>query len=147
MGARYTTSKTGVAMVVGSDLLTITAPATRALKIWAIRLYGEGTASASNRVTLMRSTVGTTPVAGTSVPKATLSAASGVTVATGWTTQPTAGVVIHRIGINSNGAYVPFVAVPGMGNEIDIPPSGQVSLRCESGTGIVTPEIEFEEVG
>jgi hypothetical protein len=134
-------------MVVGSDLLTITAPTTRALKLWAIRLYGEGTASASNRVTLMRSTVGTTPVAGTSVPKATLSAASGVTVATGWTTQPTAGVVIHRIGINSNGAYVPFVAVPGMGNEIDVPPSGQVSLRCEAGTGIVTPEIEFEEVG
>jgi hypothetical protein len=147
MGARYTISKTGIAMVVGNDLLTITAPATRALKIWAIRLYGEGTASATNRVVLMRSTAGTTPVAGTAVPKSTLSAAAGVTIATAWTTQPTAGVVIHRIGVNSNGAYVPYVAVPGMGNEIDVPPGGQISLRSENGVGIVTPEIEFEEVG
>jgi hypothetical protein len=147
MGARYTTSKIGVAMVVGSDLLTITIPSTRASKIWAVKLYGEGTASATNRITFMRSTGGVTPTAGAAVPKASLSPASGVTVATGWVTQPTPGAIVHRIGVNSNGAYIPFVAVPGMGNEIDVPPGGQISLRCENGTGIVTPEIEFEEVG
>ena len=147
MGARYTTSKAGIAKVVGNDLLTITAPATRAIKIWAIRLYAEGTVSAANRLTLARSTGGATPVAGTSVPKATLSPAAGAAIATGWTTQPTLGVIVHRFGINSNGAIMPFVAVPGMGNEIEIPPSGQISLRSESGTGIVTPEIEYEEIG
>lgn len=145
MGARYSVNKIGTALSTAADSMTITAPATRALKISEIRVYGQGTLSAANEIPVSRSTGGTTPVAITPQPLATGSAAALFTAAGSWSVQPTLGVTIRRIGVNSNGAYAPLVFMPG--NEIEIPPSGQVSLRAASGTGIVTIDVLVEEVG
>lgn len=146
MGARYTVSRTNTALSTTADFMTIIAPATRALKIWAVRAYGGAAASAYNEVLVSRSTGGATGGGAiTPTPKATLSAASGVTVNTTWTTQPTIGVAIQRIGLNANGAVVPLVFPPG--GEIDVPPSGQISIRSASGTSLASIEVEFEEVG
>jgi len=146
MGARYSANRTSSALSTTNDTMTIIAPSTRSLKIWEVRIYGQGTTSAANEVAIARSTGGVTGGGAiTPTPLATLSAASGVTVNTTWTTQPTLGVVIRRVGVNSNGAYAPLVFMPG--NEIDIPPSGQISIRSITGTGNVTVEVVFEEVG
>jgi hypothetical protein len=146
MGARYSANRTSAALSTTNDTLTIIAPATRALKIWEVRLYGQGTTSVANEVAIARSSAGTTG-GGAIVPTplATLSAASGVTVNTTWTAQPTLGAVLRRVGVNSNGAYSPLVFMPG--SEIDVPPSGQISIRSIVGTGAVTAEVVFEEVG
>jgi hypothetical protein len=145
MGARYSVNKVGTALSTTNDSMTITAPATRALKIWEVRVSGQGTTSAANELLVSRSTGGATPVAITPTPLASASAAAAFTAAGSWTTQPTIGVTIRRIGVNSNGAYAPWVAMPG--NEIEVPPSGQLSLRSAAGTGSVTIDMLVEEVG
>ena len=145
MGARYSVNKVGTALSTTADSLTITAPATRALKIWEIRPYGQGTTSAANEILISRSTGGVTPVAVTPTPQASGSAAALFTAASSWTTQPTIGVTLRRIGVNSNGAYSPLVFMPG--NEIEIPPSGVLSIRSAVGTGSVTLDVLVEEVG
>lgn len=145
MGARYTVSRQA-ALSTTADHFTIINPATRALKIWAIRVGGAGTTSGYNEVLVSRSTGGVTGGGAiTPTPKATLSAASGCTVNTTWGTQPTIGVTIHRVPINANGAVNNITFLPG--NEIDVPPSGQISVRSATGTGAVAVEIEWEEVG
>ena len=146
MGARYSISRTSSALSTTNDTMTIIAPSTRALKIWEVRIFGQGTASAANEVAVARSSGGATGASAlTPTPLATLSPASGVTVWSAWTTQPTLGVVIRRIGVNANGAYSPLVFMPG--SEIDVPPSGQISIRSISGTSNVTVDVIFEEVG
>ena len=145
MGNRYSASKVGTALSTTTDSLTITAPATRAVKIWEIRVFGQGTTSAANEILIARSTGGATPVAITPTPLATQASAAASTAAGSWTTQPTLGVTIRRVGVNSNGAYSPLVFMPG--TEIEIPPSGQVSFRSAVGTGSVTIDVIFEEVG
>lgn len=146
MGARYTVTRTATALSTTNDAVTLVAPSTRALKIWAIRLYGAGTASAFNEVAVARSSGGTTGGGGiTPTPKSTLASASGISAFTTWSAQPTLGVVIERMGVNANGGIAAKVFPPG--GEIDVPPSGQISIRSISGTSPVTLEVEFEEVG
>lgn len=146
MGARYTATRTSTALSTTNDAMTIIAPGTRALKIWAIRIYGGLAASAYNEVLIARSTGGATGGGAiTPTPKSTLSAAAGTTVNTTWTTQPTIGVTIERMGVNANGGIAAKVFPPG--GEIDVPPSGQISIRSASGTSAVSIEVEFEEVG
>lgn len=146
MGARYTVSRTSTALSTSADYLTLIAPSTRALKIWAIRAVGGTTTSGYNELLVSRSSGGTTGSSGlTPTPKATLSAAAGAVVWTAWAVQPTIGVTIHRIGVNGNGAINNLIFLPGM--EIDIPPSGQISLRSAVGTNACAIEVEFEEVG
>lgn len=145
MGARYSVNKVGTALCTTADSMTITAPATRALKISEIRISAQGSATAPNEIMIARSTGGATPVAITPQPMASAAAAAAFTAAGSWTTQPTLGVVLRRIGVNSNGAIFPLVLMPG--NEIEIPPSGQLSIRSASGTGIVTIDMLVEEVG
>lgn len=146
MGARYTVSRTAAALSTTNDAITIICPSTRALKIWAIRVGGGGTASAFNELLVSRSTGGTTGGGAiTPTPKATLFAASGTTVNTTWAGQPTIGVTIQRVPINANGAISNLIFLPGM--EIDVPPSGQLSFRSAVGTSSVTIEVEFEEIG
>ena len=145
MGAKYIVNKTQTALNTAKDSLTITAPATRSLKVSNVRAYGFGVASAANEIGIHRSTVGTTPTAITPQPIAVGSAAASFTAASIWTTDPTLGVVIDRLSVNSNGG-VAAVAI-GPGNEIEIPPSGQISFRSISGTGIVTLSCTVEEVG
>lgn len=147
MGARYTVTRTATALSTTADFMTIVNSSTRALKIWAIRFYGAGTASAFNEVAVARSSGGTTGGGAiTPTPKSTLASASGITAAyTTWSAQPTLGVVIERMGVNANGGIAAKVFPPG--GEIDVPPSGQISIRSISGTSSVTGEVEFEEVG
>ena len=144
MGARYNVNKTSTALATTTDAVTITAPAGRSLKIWAIRLYGGAAASAYNEILVARSTGGATPVAITPTPLNADSAAATFTAASGWTTQPTLGVTIDRIGVNANGAAVQHVYPPGQ--EIDIPGGGQVSLRSASGTSAIAISLIVEQV-
>jgi hypothetical protein len=146
MGARYTVSRTSTALSTTADAITIIVPSTRAVKLWAIRLGGGAAASAYNEVLVSRSTGGVTGGGAiTPSPKAPLSAASGVTVNTTWVTQPTIGVTVQRMPLNANGAINNLIFLPGM--EIDVPPSGQISIRSASGTSAASVEVEFEEVG
>jgi hypothetical protein len=144
MGARYNVNRTAAALSTTNDSMTITAPAGRSLKIWAIRMYGGAAASAYNEVLVARSTGGATPVAITPTPINADSAAATFTAASAWTTQPTIGVTLHRIGVNSNGAAVQLVFPPGQ--EIDVPGGGQVTFRSASGTGAVAMEALVEQV-
>lgn len=144
MGARYLINKTGTVGVVGNDDMTITAAAGKSLKVWRINIGGQDTASANQEVSIMRSTVGTTPVAVTPTPKNPAFAAASFTAATGWTTQPTAGVILERLSCNANGGFTPVTYLPGY--EIDIPGAGQLSFRRAVGTGKLTYNIEVEEI-
>lgn len=144
MGARYNVTKTSTALSTTADAITITAPAGRSLKILAIRCYGGAAASAANEVGVYRSTGGATPVAITPVPLNSDSAAATFTAAGSWTTQPTVGVVLDRIGVNANGSFVPLVFPPGQ--EIEIPGGGQVSIRSVSGTSLATITAVVEQI-
>lgn len=146
MGSHYSLSRTTAALSTTNDSLTIIAPATRALKIKEILIQGAGTTSTYNEVAIARSTGGTTPGGAiTPTPLSTLSAAATTTSATTWAAQPTLGVVIRRMAVNGNGAINRLVFPPGQ--EIDVPPSGQISIRSISGTGNVALDVIFEEVG
>ena len=144
MGARYLVTKIGTAGVVGNDDMTITAAAGRSLKLWRYVTGAQGVASANNEITIMRSTGGATPVAIVPVPKNPAFAAASFTAAGSWTTQPTAGAIIERVSVNSNGGVTPQTFLPGY--EIDVPGGGQVSLRRATGTGILTWTVEIEEI-
>ena len=144
MGARYTVSKASTALSTTADSVTITAPAGRSLKIWGIRMYGGAAASAYNEVLVSRSTGGATPVAITPTPLNADFAAATFTAASGWTTQPTLGATIRRIGVNSNGAAIQQPYPPG--SEIDVPGGGQVSIRSASGTGAIAIEVDVEQI-
>jgi 1,6-anhydro-N-acetylmuramate kinase len=146
MGAHYSVNRTTSALSTTNDSLTIVCPSTRALKIKEIAISGAGTTSAYNEVAVARSTGGTTGGGGiTPTPLAPLSPASGISAWTTWSAQPTLGVVIRRLAVNANGAINRVVFPPGQ--EIDVPPSGQVSFRSISGTGNVTIDVIYEEVG
>ncbi len=146
MGAHYSASRTTAALSTTNDSMTIICPSTRALKIKEILIGGAGTTSGYNEVLISRSTGGTTGGGAiTPTPLAPLSPASGVTVNTTWSAQPTIGVTIRRMPVNGNGAINRLVFPPGQ--EIDVPPSGQISIRSASGTGNVSIDVIFEEVG
>jgi len=144
MGARYSVSRTSAALSTTADTLTITAPAARSLKIWQIAMYGGAAASAYNEVLVARSTAGTTPVAITPTPLNSDSSAATFTAASTWTTTPTIGVTIRRVGVNANGAAVILTFPPG--SEIDIPGGGQVSFRSASGTSAVAFDVIVEQI-
>jgi hypothetical protein len=144
MGARYTVSKTSTAVATTTDSVTITAPAGRSLKIWAIRMYGGATASAFNEMLVSRSTGGATPVAITPTPLNADFAAATFTAASGWTTQPTLGVTVRRIGVNANGSAIQQPYPPG--SEIDVPGGGQLSIRAAAGTSALAIEVDVEQI-
>jgi hypothetical protein len=146
MGAHYSASRTSSALSLTADTMTIIAPSTRALKIKEVLIGGQGTTSAANEVAVARSTGGVTGGGAiTPTPLASLSPAAGATVNTTWGTQPTLGVVIRRIPVNANGGVSRVVFPPGQ--EIDVPPSGQISIRSIAGTSNVSIDVIFEEVG
>lgn len=146
MGARYNIAKQRAVLSTTADLLTLIAPSTRALKIWRIKLVGADTASAANEVGVYRSTGGTTGAGAiTPQPKSVGAAAAATIVWTAWTAQPTLGASVERLAVNANGGVDVFNAAPG--NEIDVPPSGQISVRSISGTSNVVMEFDIEEVG
>lgn len=146
MGARYNVNRVGVALSTTADTLTITAPSTRALKIWRIKAGGQATASAANEILVQRSTAGTTPTAITPAPTNPDYAAATFTAASTWSVTPTltANTVLERLEVNGNGGVINISYAPGQ--EIDVPPSGQISFRSAAGTSIVSLHVQVEQI-
>lgn len=144
MGARYTVTKLATAVSTAADSLTITAPAARSLKVWAIRTFSNATTAAACELLISRSTAGTTPVAITPTPTNPDYAAATFTAASGWTTTPTIGVTLGRINMTAAGSIDSRVFPPG--SEIDIPGGGQLSFRAITGTALVGFDVVVEQV-
>lgn len=141
----YTVSRTSAALSTSNDALTIIASSTKPLRVYVVDMKGMGTASAANEVLLSRSTGGTTPGGAiTPSPINSGSSAASFTTATTWSAQPTLGVTLWRFGVNANGAIDKFTALPGA--EIQVPVSGQLSIRSASGTSNVALNVLIEEV-
>lgn len=136
------------AMVVGQDVLTIIASATKPLRILMAKLAGNDSAAAPLEAVMGVSTGGSGG-GGAITPQRCDggSGAASFTVNTTWTVQPTmaAGNGYHRFAPDARGGIDPFIALPG--GEIFVPVGGQVSLRCITGTGIVVPNFQIEEIG
>ncbi len=145
MGATYRVTKVSTAMNTAQDIITITAPAARSLRILEITIQGMGTASAANEIGCYRSTGGVTPVAITPIPTNADFAAATFTAAGSWGTHPTLGVVLDRIAVNANGGGVSKPLIfPGFA--IEIPGAGQVSIRSIAGTSNVTISVLVEQI-
>lgn len=141
----YTVTRTSSALSTSNDSMTLTASASKPLRVYIVDIKGMGSASSANEVLLSRSTGGTTGGGAiTPNPVNTGSAAASFTVNTTWSAQPTLGVTLWRFGVNANGAVDKFVAIPGA--EISVPASGQLSIRSASGTSNVTINVLVEEV-
>ncbi len=144
MGQIYSISRSNVALSTTADLLTLIANVNRSFRILEISIGGMATASAANELLVMRSSAGVTPSgAVTPVPTNANNGAAALTTATAWATQPTAGVALLRLPVNSNGGIYRWVARPG--GEIDVSGSGQISLRSAVGTGTISFHIIVEE--
>jgi len=114
------------AALAATDQLTLLAGTNNSISLREYVWSGHGTASASNEIILQRCTAGT--VATNLVPlntvvSATTAAKSGVTQAT----TPTATTIMHRFGLNSNGALFRWVAAPGMA--VEVAGAGQIGWR------------------
>jgi hypothetical protein len=145
MGATYRVTKVSTAMTTTDDIVTITAPSGRSLRILEISIGAMGTTSAANEIGVYRSTGGTTPTAITPVPLNADYAAATFTAAGAWATDPTLGVVLDRIAVNANGGGVQKPLVfPGFA--IEIPGGGQVSIRSVSGTSSVVCSVLVEQI-
>lgn len=144
MGQIYSVSKDAAALPAAGDLLTITAPAGRALRIHEISLGGMGTASSANEIKVARSTGGVTPTDVTPVPLNPNAITSEFTAASGWATQPTLSVVLLRLPVNANGGVYRWVAKPGC--EIEVPAGEQISLRGNGTTSIINSHMLIEEI-
>jgi hypothetical protein len=142
----FTVTRTRVALSTTNDLLTITAAATKPLRIYIADIKGMDQASSPNEIVLARA--GTQGITGSSaitpVKVNSGSASASFTVYTAWSTQPVLGDVLWRFGVNANGGIDKFVAIPGA--EISVPVAGQVCFRSVSGTSNVTINVLVEEV-
>lgn len=141
----YSVSRTSTALSTSNDLLTVVASSTKPLRVYMVDVKGMGTTSAANEVLLSRSTSGTT--GGGAITPAKLnsnSSAASFAVYTTWAAQPTLSDTLRRFAVNANGGIDSFVAFPGA--EIQIPVSGQLSLRSASGTSNVVVNLIIEEV-
>lgn len=141
----YTVSRASTALSTSNDFLTVVASSTKPLRMYLADMKGMGTASAANSVLISRSTGGTT--GGGAITPAKMNSGSGAAsfvVYTTWSAQPTLGDTLFRLGINANGGIDKFQAFPG--GEIQIPVSGQLSIRSESGTSNALANLVIEEV-
>jgi hypothetical protein len=141
----FTVSRTSTALSTSNDLLTIVATSSKPLRVYMVDAKGMGTASAANEVLVSRSSGGTTgggPITPTKLNSN--SAAASFAVYTTWSAQPTLGDTVVRLAVNANGGIDKFQAFPG--GEIQIPVSGQLSIRSASGTSNVVTNLVIEEV-
>ena len=141
----YTVTRTSSALSTTADSITLVASSTKPLRVYIVSGVGMGTASAANEVVIARSTSGATP-GGSITPSPINSGSSAASFAaySSWSTYPTVGAVLWRLGINANGGVDKFNAIPGA--EIQVPVSGQLSIRSASGTSNVAWSILVEEV-
>ena len=141
----YTVTKTSTALSTSNDSITIVASSTKPLRVYMVDIKGMGTTSAANEVLLSRSSSGTTGGGGITPTKLNSnSGAASFSAYTTWSAQPTLGDTVWRFGVNANGGIDKFVAIPGA--EIQVPVSGQLSIRSASGTSNVTINLLIEEV-
>lgn len=141
----YTVSRASTALSTSNDLVTIVATSSKPLRVYLAELKGMGTTSAANAVLVSRSSGGTTGGGGiTPTPLNSGSAAASFAAYTTWSAQPTLGAALLRLGVNANGGIDKWQAFPG--GEIQIPVSGQLSIRSESGASNVLVNLVIEEV-
>lgn len=140
----YSVSRARSALSTTNDTITITASATKPLKVYMVKVAGAETSSGYNTVLLARSSGGTTGGGAITPNPMAGSSSASFTVATTWSAQPSLGAVMHRFAPNSNGGIDPFVAIPG--GEISVPVGGQLSLRSEVGTANVVVNMVIEEI-
>lgn len=141
----FTVTRTSAALSTSNDYLTIVATSTKPLRVYVVDLKGDSNASAANEVLLCRSSSGTTG-GGAITPSKTNSnsAAASFAVYTTWSVQPTLGDVMWRFSVNANGGIDKMVAIPGA--EIQVPVSGQLSIRSSDGTSNMIANLLIEEV-
>ena len=141
----YTVTKTRTALNTSNDSITIAASSTKPLRVYMIDSKGADSSSTPNEIVCARSSGGTTGGGGiTPSPINRNSSAASFSAYTTWTAQPTLGAVLWRLAPNANGGKDTFVAIPGA--EIQIPVSGQMSLRSASGVSNVVLNLLIEEV-
>lgn len=141
----YMVTRTSSALSTSNDSLTLVASSTKPLRVYMVDIKGMGTASAANEVAVARSTSGTTGGGGiTPSPLNSNSGAASFSAYTTWSAQPTIGAVLWRAGVNANGGIDKFIAIPGA--EIQVPVSGQLSIRSISGTSNAALAVLVEEV-
>jgi hypothetical protein len=143
--ALYAVTRTSSALSTTNDTVTIVAGA-KALRILYVEASGMGTSSAANEILIMKSSGGTTGGGAITPSPLAGSGSSTFAVYTTWVAQPTPGIVYHRLSVNANGGKDRFNPAPGL--EIEVPASGQISIRSASGTSSVTiNEITVDEIG
>ena len=143
--ARFSVTRSNVALSTTNDLLTLVTAANRKAAIIEVSIGGMGTASAANELMVQRSTGGTTGGGAITPEKLDPDApASAHTVNTTWTGQPTlSGTPMLRLPVNANGGIYRWVARPG--EEIIVRSAGQLSLRSAVGTSNVSVHMVWDE--
>lgn len=149
----YTAKLSAVtALNTAADLMTITAGSVTAIKITQIIVAGQATLSAANVLGIYRvGTLGAIPVALTAQPTNARFPAANSTVASGWTTQPVVGALLHALGFNGNGGVFNWVANQALGIAPIVIPAGvtaasQLSFRSLAGTSLAILTVMFEEI-
>lgn len=141
----YTVTRKNVTPTVGNDLMTIIAPANKIIRLKRIRASGEATASTVMRTIIQRSTGGVTGGGALTPEKANTSdPAASTVVDTTWATQPTlSGAPHYNEGWNAFGGGFDLTLD---GREIYLVNSEQLSIRADTGTGVMDLEVEVEEL-
>lgn len=141
----YAIGRKSITPTVGNDLLTIIAPANKAIRIKRIRASGEALASTAMRTLIQRSTGGSGSIPLTPEKTSTTDPAAGSTIVQVWlTTQPTpSGNPLYSEGWNAFGGGFDLTLD---GREIYLVNAEQLSIRADLGTGLMDLDVEFEEL-
>ncbi len=145
MARVYTITRNNVTPNTANDLMTIIAPANKMIRIKRIRASGEATASTVMRTVIERSTGGTTGGGALTPEKANTSdPAASLTCYSTWTAQPTlSGAPHYNESWNAFGGGFDLTLD---GREMYLVNSEQLSIRNTVGTGVMSLEVEVEEL-
>lgn len=138
----FTVTRTSAGLSTSLDYITVLASSTKPLRIYVADFKGDGTASAANEVLMARATGASGGSAITPVKVNSNSAAASFTVTSGGSSTP--GDILWRFSVNANGGIDKMVAIPGA--EIQVPVSGQISIRSTDGTSNMIANLLIEEV-
>ena len=132
--SRFANSVLGITPVLTDDNFSLDAAIDEYAKIKRFETWGEVTTGAILQGRYGRSASGATPVSDTSLLLHPHSAASVLTFATGWTTQPTftAGDAFQPFGYNANGGGL-FLIYPDV-DAPDVVGAENISCRNDVGT-------------
>lgn len=145
MGAIYEYPITRTALNTSNDLITIVVPSTAAARVLGFELAFDEITAALNEIRIARSTSGTTPGGGITAGKKNAKFANAtLNVYTTWSAQPTLGEILRRYSLKAPGERAGGLFTRD--GIIDIPPSGQISVRSSSGTSNVSGYLLIEEI-